>query len=160
MRFLLFFVSILCIQEHAFAQNCYSADSLAQHLLTAIQSKDFKELQKLQPTVGVIKQNFGKELGALSNENIQKMISENPKTTQDWEKIQKDAVAAKIDLNKLTVSSFKIERVYGDDNPLVGLNISLKEGNKTYQLAIACIESEECFYFNEFLKSIGVWVSK
>lgn len=160
MRFLLLILTILWFQERASAQNCYSADSLAQHLLTALQSKDFKELQKLQPTVGVIKQNFGKELGALSNENIQKMIAENPKTIQDWDKIQKDAVAEKIDLNKLTVSSVKIERVYGDDNPLVGLSISLKEGNKTYQLAIACIESEECFYFNEFLKSTGVWLPK
>lgn len=137
--------------------TCMEKDSLANQLLKAFKSQNYTELQKLQPTVSVLKKGFGKELKMLNDNAIQKMISENPKTKADWTKINEDAKNAKINFDILSLKSVEMSNPYGDNHPLGALELTLSSGEKTYKLSIAVVKDGACLYFNEFLKSTAIW---
>jgi hypothetical protein len=137
--------------------NCYDNDSLSVKILDAIKSKDYANLQKLQPSVSVLKKGFGKELKTLNDNAIQKMISENPKTKADWTKINEEAKKAKINFDELSLKSVAMSNPYGDNHPLAAIELTLLLGEKTYKLAIAVVRDGNCLYFNEFLNSTSIW---
>jgi|JI10StandDraft_1071094.scaffolds.fasta_scaffold656419_2 hypothetical protein len=136
---------------------CLEKDSLAIHLLEAFKLQNYTELQKLQPTVSVLKKGFGKELKTLNDNAIQKMISENPKTKADWTKINEEAKKAKINFDELSLKSVAMSNPYGDNHPLAAIELTLLLGEKTYKLAIAVVRDGNCLYFNEFLNSTSIW---
>ncbi|MBK6338281.1 MAG: hypothetical protein IPF63_01455 [Bacteroidetes bacterium] len=137
--------------------TCMVKDSLGAHLLEAFKLQNYTELQKLQPTVSVLKKGFGKELKTLNDNAIQKMISENPKTKADWTKINEEAKKAKINFDELSLKSVAMSNPYGDNHPLAAIELTLLLGEKTYKLAIAVVRDGNCLYFNEFLNSTSIW---
>jgi hypothetical protein len=136
---------------------CLEKDTLAIQLLEAFKAQNYAALQKLQPTVSILKKGFGKELKTLNDNAIQKMISENPKTKSDWTKLNEDAKKANINFGKISVKSVVMSNPYGDNHPLAALELTLLLGEKTYKLAIAVVRDGNCLFFNEFLNSNGVW---
>ena len=99
MKYLFISFLLFGIVGFNFGQStCMVKDSLGAHLLEAFKLQNYTELQKLQPTVSVLKKGFGKELKTLNDNAIQKMISENPKTKADWTKINEEAKKAKINI--------------------------------------------------------------
>lgn len=153
--FTFFLFSIICISN---GQNiCYNEDSLSLKLLDAIKSENFAHLQALQPSAVMLKKGFEKELKGKSEDAIQKMISENPKTKSDWNKIITEAKKSKVNLDKLKLGSVLLTFPFGNEHPLAGMEVTYLLEKKTYKLSIAVVRDGSCLYFNEFLNSGSVW---
>lgn len=157
--FILSFLLLLCFGANA-QNNCLQKDSLSVRLLNALQNQNYQLLQAIQPSVVVLKKGFGNELKSLSDANIQKMISDNPKTKADWNLILKDAKAKKINLEHLNIESVKLENSHGENSPLAALIIKFILDNQSFELSIAVVRDGNCLYFNEFLITTGIWENK